>query len=158
MISLRNISFTCIALFLITACAALNPTLKNPDVKLVGLRMLPSQSLLQKTIAVDLKILNPNQQDLTIRGITYTIGIENINVLSGVTNQVPQLKGMAETPVTLEVSADMIQLVRLVEYFSQHGIGENVNYNFAAEIDFSAWLPSMYVNKKGAVPLGGNIR
>jgi len=146
----------CLVFCVITACAVLNPTLKHPDVKVVGVRVLPSQGILQKHIALDLSILNPNRQDLTIRGISYSIGIENIDLLSGATADVPLLKGMQETPVTLEASADMIQVLRLMERFTRRGVGDKVNYNFSAVIDFSAWLPSMHVDKKGSVPIGGH--
>lgn len=146
--------FISVLLILLAGCSVLAPKLEDPDVKLVGLRMLPAQGL-QQRIAVDLIIANPNDRDLSIKGISYKIGIENISVLSGLTNQIPVLKSYAETPVTLEVSADLIQVLRLIEYFSRNAIGENVNYNFSAVIDFNAWLPSMRVDKKGMLPLGG---
>lgn len=136
-------------------CALVQPKLNDPEVKLVGLRMLPPQGLQQK-IAVDLMIANPNDRDLSVKGITYKVGIENISLLSGVTDQIPVLKSYQETPVTLEVSADIISILRLVEHYSRAGIGENVNYNFSAVIDFSAWLPSMHVDRTGVMPLRGN--
>ena len=151
-----NLTRFCIgvALTILVGCAAITPKLDDPDVKLVGLRMLPAEGLLQR-IAVDLVIANPNKQDLSINGISYSIGIENISVLSGLTRQVPVLKSYEETPVTLEVSADLLQVLRLIEHFSHNEIGENVHYNFSAVIDFSNWLPSMRVDKKGLLPLGG---
>src|SRR6187402_3845782 len=87
-------------------CALVQPKLNDPEVKLVGFRLLPAQGLQQK-IAVDLMIANPNDRDLSVRGITYKVGIENISLLSGVTDQIPTLKSYQETPVTLEVSADL---------------------------------------------------
>lgn len=148
------IAFFSLMIIFFAGCALIQPKLEDPDVKLVGLRMLPAQGLQQK-IAVDLLISNPNKQDLSIRGISYKIGIENISVLTGITDQVPALKSYQETPVTLEVSADLLQILRLVEHFSRSGIGDNVNYNFSAVIDFSAWLPSMHVDKAGMLPLKG---
>jgi LEA14-like dessication related protein len=141
-----------VAIIAIVSCAAMAPKLADPDVKLVGLHMLPAQGL-QQRMAVDLVIANPNKQDLAINGISYSIGIENISVLSGLTQQIPVLKSYQETPVTLEVSADLLQVLRLVEHFSRHGLGEDVQYNFSAVIDFNALLPSLRVNKKGVLPL-----
>jgi len=143
-------------MLLMVNCAAINPTLKHPEVKLVGLRLLPAQGILQRHIAVDLNILNPNRQDLSVRSINYSVGIESIKLLSGASDQVPTLKGMQETPVTLEMSADIISIMRLLEHFSNNGVNNKVNYNFSAVIDFSAWLPSMHVDKKGVLPLGIN--
>lgn len=146
----------CMSLVFIVACAAINPIPKDPDVKLVGLRLLPAQGILQRQIAVDLSILNPNSKDLSVRGISYSVGIESINLLSGATDQVPTLKAMQETPVTLVLSADIIQIMRLLEHFNNRGVKDKVNYNFSAAIDFNAWLPTMHVDKKGVIPLGGN--
>jgi len=145
----------CFSLVLFTGCAALNPSLKEPDVKLAGLRLLPQQSLLQRQIAIDLSIFNPNKQDLSVRSISYNVDIEKVKLLTGASDQVPVLEGMKETPVTLQVSVDIIQALGLIEHFSRNGIGDKVNYNFGAVIDFSAWLPSMHIDRKGALPLKG---
>ena len=144
----------CFAMMFLAGCA-LTPKMQHPEVKLVGLRLLPSHNLLEQRVAIDLNITNPNAKDLSVRGISYNIGIENINVLSGATDNVPVLKSFAETAVTLEVSADVVQILRLVEHYNRNGVSDNVNYNFSAIIDFSAWLPSMHVDKKGALPLHG---
>ena len=145
--------FLILSLFVfLSGCAAMQPKLKNPTVELVNLRTLPAHGL-QQRIAVELMITNPNSQELTIRSINYIIGIEDINVLTGATNQFPALKPLEKTPVTLEVSADILQALRLIEHFSHNGIGEKVNYNFTADIDFSAWLPTMHVDRKGMIPL-----
>lgn len=138
---------------LLGGCAALQPGLEKPTVKVTGLRLLPSQGGLSQRIGVDLAILNPNDRDLSLRGISYTIGIENFSVLSGVTDDVPVLRGYQETPVSLEVSANMLQVVRLIEYLSRAGVKDSVNYNFDAKLDFSALLPAMRVKETGAIPL-----
>jgi len=145
----------CFFLTLLAGCAAINPTLEHPDVKLVGLRVLPTQGILQRRIALDLSIFNPNKQDLSVRSLNYTVDIESIKLLNGASDQVPTLKALQETPVALEFSIDVIQAMRLLQHFSQNGMGDKVNYNFSAVIDFSAWLPSMHVDRKGALPLSG---
>lgn len=145
----------CLSVLVMASCAALNPKLEDPDVKLVGLRLLPAQNILQQRLGVDLAIFNPNKQDLSVRSINYTVDIEKIKLLTGASDKVPVLTGVQTTPVTLEVSVDIFQAARLIEHFSQNGVGDKVNYNFAAVIDFSAWLPSMHIDKKGAMPLSG---
>jgi LEA14-like dessication related protein len=144
--------FLPLCLLLLSACAAFQTNLEKPTVKVTALRLLPSQGLDQR-IGVDLTIANPNAQDLSLRGISYTIGIENFSVLSGVTDQVPVLKGYQETPVSLVVSANVLQFVRLIEHFSRAGMQDSVNYNFDAKLDFSALLPAMRVKETGSIPL-----
>jgi LEA14-like dessication related protein len=153
--SILNRACLALGVLLLAACASLNPVPKDPEVKLVGIRVLPAQSLLQRDLAVDLAIINPNQKDLSVRSISYNIGVENIKVLNGITSDVPVLKAGSETPVTLKVSADVLSVLSLLQHFASNGVSDKVNYNFSAAIDFSAWLPRLHVDKKGVLPLGG---
>lgn len=137
---------------LLASCSSIQPRLEQPSVKVAGLQLLPAQGFTQP-IEVSLLIANPNDRDLSLRGISYTIGIENFDVLTGVSNNLPTLTAYQETPVKVVVTANVLQLVHLLEHFSRTGVQEKVNYNFAAKLDFSAWLPTMRVNEKGSIPL-----
>jgi LEA14-like dessication related protein len=149
---LWNSVCVCFLIAILASCASLQPALENLTVKVTALRLLPSQGM-QQRMAVDLAITNPNARDLSLRGISYSIGIENFDLLSGVTNQVPTLGAYQETPVTLEVSANLLEMVRMVDYFTRQGMGETVNYKFRAKLDFSRWMPKMQVEESGAIPL-----
>ncbi|MFC3115988.1 LEA type 2 family protein [Cellvibrio fontiphilus] len=137
---------------LLSGCAAMKPKLEQPTVKVTGLQLLPAQGLLQP-IQVSLLVTNPNDRDLSLRGMSYTVGIENFDVLSGVSNELPTLAAYQETPIKVVVTANVLQLVRLIEHFGRNGMKENVDYNFSAKLDFSAWLPALRVNEKGSIPL-----
>lgn len=141
----------------LAGCSSLQPKLEQPTVKVAGLQLLPAQGLSQP-IEVSLLIANPNDRDLTLRGMSYTVGIENFDVLSGVSNQLPTLTAYQETPVKVVVTANVLQLVRLIEHFGRNGVKENVNYNFSAKLDFSAWLPALRINEKGMIPLAAKKR
>lgn len=138
--------------FLLVGCSSLQPKLEQPTVKVANLQLLPVQGLSQP-IEVSLLISNPNDRDLTLRGMSYTVGIENFDVLSGVSDQLPTLTAYQETPVKVVVTANVLQLVRLIEHFGRNGVKENVNYSFSAKLDFSAWLPALRINEEGSIPL-----
>jgi len=142
---------------LLAGCSSLNPKLEQPTVKVAGLQLLPAEGFNQP-IEVSLLIANPNDRDLQLRGMSYTVGIESFDVFSGVTNQLPALAAYQETPVKVVVSANVLQVVRLLEYFSRVGVKDSVNYNFSAKLDFSAWLPAMQINEKGMIPLAAKKR
>jgi LEA14-like dessication related protein len=144
--------FLLIGVLVVAGCALVQPQLEQPVVKVTRVQLLPSEGL-QQRIGVGLLITNPNARDLSVRGISYTIGIEKFSILSGVTDNVPTLKAYQETPVNLEVSANLLELVRLVEYFSRNSVQQNVNYYFDAKLDFSSWLPTMHVKESGQIPL-----
>jgi LEA14-like dessication related protein len=142
---------------LLASCSTLQPKVEQPTVKVVGLQLLPARGLNQP-IAVSLLIANPNDRDLTLRGMSYSLGIEKFDVLSGVSDQLPTLTAYKETPVNLVVTANILQVVRLIEHFSRKGVNENVNYNFSAKLDFSAWLPALRINEQGVIPLAAKKR
>lgn len=139
-------------LLALAGCAQLPGGVEPPQIKVTGLSLLPARGL-QQPIAVHLSIANPNGQDLSPKGISYKIGLENIDLLTGVTSQVPTLKAYEETPVTVEVSASLLAMARLLEHISRGGVSDRVNYNFEAKLDFNRWLPAMRVQETGAIPL-----
>lgn len=153
---LRGLLLFCIGLML-AGCSNLQPKLEQPTVKVAGLQLLPAQGFGQP-IEVSLLIANPNGRDLHLRGMSYTIGIENFDVLSGVSDQLPTLMAYQETPVKVVVTANVLQLVRLIEHFGRNGVKENVHYNFSAKLDFSAWLPALRINEAGQIPLAAKKR
>jgi LEA14-like dessication related protein len=137
---------------ILAGCAGMQPKLEQPTVKVAGLQLLPAQGFTQP-IQIKLLVANPNDRDLSLRGMSYTIGIENYDVLSGVSDQLPVLKSYQETPVTVVVTANLLQLVKLLEHFSRKNVQDEVSYNFSAKLDYSAWLPSLRVNEQGVIPL-----
>ncbi len=112
-----------------------------------------SDRRLATLLGTDQHAVRAYRQALNVRSIHYAVEIETIKLLTGESAQVPALKSLADTPVTLEVSVDIIQAMHLLQYFNSNGVGDKVNYNFSAVIDFSAWLPALRVDKKGALPL-----
>ena len=153
---LAKVFFITCSLVLVS-CSSLQPKLEQPTVKVASVQLLPAQGLIQP-IQVSLLIANPNDRDLTLRGMSYTVGIENFDVLSGVSDQLPTLTAYQETPVNVVVTANVLQLVRLLEHFGRNGVKENVNYSFSAKLDFSAWLPALRINEKGSIPLTAKKR
>lgn len=140
--------------FHLAGCALSGPKLEKPSVKVAALKLLPATGFAQP-IQVDLLIANPNGRDLSLRGISYSIGIENYDLLTGVSNQLPALKAYQETSVSVVVTANILQLVHLLEHLGKSGLGDKVSYNFKAKLDFSAWLPAMNIEEKGEIPLRG---
>ncbi|WP_157960466.1 LEA type 2 family protein [Marinimicrobium alkaliphilum] len=148
---LRAFALIVLALTTLAGCQSWY-NLKEPSVQVTGLRLLPSQGF-QQRIAVDLNILNPNDRDLSLRGISYSIDINNIKLLEGASRQVPVLKAYEQTAVTLEVTAGLVEAVRIAEQVMRNGLGQGVDYRLEARLDFTRFLPDMTVIEEGRVPL-----
>ncbi len=146
-------SFLILLIFFLSSCATMNPNFENPKVKVAGLKMLPTESLVSQPIEVTLLITNPNATDLSLRGISYTVGLENFDLLSGVSNQLPTLTAYQETPVKVTVSLNAFQILKFLNHLNKNGIGDSVKYNFDAKLDFYKYLPALHVKEAGMVPL-----
>lgn len=136
----------------VSSCATMNPNFENPTVKVANLRLLPVEGFSQP-IEVTLLIANPNAKDLSLRGISYTVGLEGFELLSGVQNQLPTLTAYQETPVTVTVSANVIQIVQFISHLNNKGLSDSVKYNFDAKLDFHSFLPALRVRESGVLPL-----
>jgi LEA14-like dessication related protein len=145
-------SFLILLILFLSSCAVMSPKFENPKVKVAALKMLPAEGFSQP-IEVTLLITNPNATDLSLRGMSYTVGLENFDLLSGVSNQLPTLTAYKETPVKVTVSANLLQIVKFISHLNNKGIKDSVNYNFDAKLDFSAFLPALHVKETGVLPL-----
>jgi LEA14-like dessication related protein len=146
-------SFLILLIFFLSSCATMNPNFENPKVKVAGLKMLPAESLVSQPIEITLLITNPNATDLSLRGISYTVGLENFDLLSGVNNQLPTLTAYQETPVKVTVSLNAFQILKFLNHLNKNGIGDSVKYNFDAKLDFYKYLPALHVKETGILPL-----
>lgn len=146
-------SFLILLIFVLSSCATMNPNFENPKVKVAGLKMLPAESLVSQPIEITLLITNPNATDLSLRGISYTVGLENFDLLSGVNNQLPTLTAYQETPVKVTVSLNAFQILKFLNHLNKNGIGDSVKYNFDAKLDFYKYLPALHVKETGMLPL-----
>lgn len=139
----------CIAL--IAGCASLTEKMDPPSVTLESFTSLPSEGGGPR-FEIKLRVQNPNEQSLNIAGISYSIELQGREVLTGVTNDVPEIDGYSEEVVTVVASLKLFQLLRLLASLGQTPTDE-LGYRFAAKIDFRGLVPTQRVEEKGQITL-----
>ena len=135
---------------LLVACSGLPSALAKPELKVVSLKPLSADGFEQR-FAVGLRVMNPNAEDIVLRGMSYSIDIGGHDIFSGATAQVPVLKAYTETAVSVEVSANILSVISLISDLTKKG-PENLQYTLKAKLDVSAMLPSVSVIETGPVP------
>ena len=139
-------------LFLLSACASLQPQIDPPKVSLDSFKALPSEGGAPR-FEIKLRIANPNKQDFDIAGISYSVEIQGRELISGVTNDVPLLKAYSEEVVTMEAGLQLLQMMRLLA-----GLGmqptDNLEYRFLGKIDFKGFVPTQRIEETGSISLG----
>lgn len=133
------------------ACSTLSPEFDPPKVTVENVRSLPSEGIGPR-FEILLRVANPNKQSLDIAGISYTIDLLDTEVISGVTNEVPEIAGYTEEVVTLQASVNTFAILRLLA-----GLGkaqtDALEYRFAAKIDFHGFIPTQRVEETGSLSL-----
>ncbi len=139
------------ALLVLSACAALQDDLDPPKISIENFRSLPGEGAGPR-FEVDLRIQNPNQQSLDIAGIGYEIALQDVDLISGVTNQVPLIEGYSEEVVTLESGLNTFHLLRfLAELGGGRRTLDRLDYEVAVKVDFNGFMPTQRIVESGVI-------
>jgi LEA14-like dessication related protein len=106
-----------IAALLTWSCATMGPSLEAPRVSLVNIIQQPSSGM-ETTFQLELRLINPNDVAINLKGIDCRLEINDTTIASGVSNEAAELPALGTLvyPVTAYASAsDFIMLmVRLM--------------------------------------------
>lgn len=140
-----------VALGLLTSCAVLNPNIDPPKINVVSVRSLAGDGRLPR-FEIVLRVLNPNEQELSISGISYSVVLLDREVVSGVSNNIAPIKGYGESLVALTAELQFLQLLQLM---ASLGINpaEPLVYRLTAKIDFYGFMPTQRFEERGDITL-----
>lgn len=148
--SFITISF-CLAM--LAGCASLAPDMDPPKVTLESFKSLPAaEGGGGPRFEIKLRIQNPNEQELDISGISYSIELLGREVISGVSNEVPKIEGYSEGVVTLDASLQLFQMLKLLASLGQNQ-GDDLEYSLSAKIDFRGLVPTQRIEETGTLNL-----
>ena len=118
----RLIPALCIALgvLLISACAALGGIDTPPRVNLVDLRPA-DMTLFEQRYLVKLRISNPNDAPLEIRGMDYSIDINDQEFADGVSDKKFTVPPYGESVVEVTLASSLLQLIEQFRKLDQRG-------------------------------------
>jgi len=129
----------------LTSCASIKP-IKDPDVKLVSIEPTKTKGFSQH-FKLHLMVTNPNAFDLDIEGVNFNLDVADQKVMAGVSSAVPVLKAYSETPVVLNASVGLFDLLKLIAFFGENP-KEQLKYQLSTEIDPNGFVP-FTINREG---------
>ena len=147
----HTIAYLLLCSVLLAGCAGLTTKMDPPNVTLESFTSLPSDGGGPR-FEIKLRVQNPNEQSLDISGVSYSIELMGHEVITGVSNDVPEIGGYSEEVVTLQASLKLFQLLRLLAVLGQTPSDE-LTYRFAAKIDFRGLVPTQRVEETGQITL-----
>lgn len=141
---------------LLAACATLDPDYEEPVVNMTSIRPLPSDGM-APNFEVTLDIVNPNDFDLNLAGIVYTIELEGHELVKSVGKDFPAIEAYSEQTVTLVGSVNLMEGIRLFADLMRSS-GQVMDYTFDAKLDLTGLYPSIHVTKTGELNLEDHVR
>jgi LEA14-like dessication related protein len=145
------------ALLTVSGCASMSG-LETPHIQLAGIRLQEMKGF-ENVFQVDLRVVNPNDTALPIRGVELDLALEGRNIAKGVSNPQKEIAAYSSEIVPVTVYASMLGMLdiaqRLVRGLQQGNLAEKWNYAVSGHmrIGQSEWLGKIPFNSKGQIDL-----
>lgn len=99
---------------LLSGCAIFGTAPESPRVSLVSIRPL-EMTLTEQRYALQLRIMNPNDTALPVRGLDYSVEVNRRPFAYGVSNQAVDIPALGEAVLDVEVVSSLLDLLRQVQ-------------------------------------------
>ncbi|WP_444886108.1 LEA type 2 family protein [Microbulbifer sp. JMSA008] len=138
---------------LFSGCAALSPSFQKPEVEVVAVEPLPARDGNNLRFRIHLRVFNPNNSELALSGLFYTLRLGGHKVLTGTSNNLMPIAPYGQDDIAVDATASIVgsifAAVNLIN-LNQHSIP----YELEAKIGLrKSLLPSIKVNRSGVIHL-----
>ena len=144
-IRLLTVSF--LLLVLLGGCATLSPGFEEPTLQVNSIRLKNSNSLAPE-FEISLQVTNPNRDDLSIDGMTYTLNLAGNKVVSGAANDLPTIPAYGEADVKIMATLSLLGGFKLLnDLMNQYQ--ESVGYEIIVRLDVGKFYPRITIQREG---------
>ncbi len=133
---------------LIGGCSTMRPGFVTPSVNITSFKPLPSEGIAPRFEMI-LRVVNPNATPLSLRGMSYTLALNNFDVVDGAANALPVVPAYGEAEFKVVATVGVFEGIRFVSDLLQNPKGQ-VAYTLKAKLDVGAMLPSINIEKTGS--------
>jgi hypothetical protein len=147
----------CWALFfilslLISGCSNLQPGYETPTVSITSFDTIPTDGMIPR-FQIGLHIVNPNRTKLQLKGVSYTVSLEGHNIITGASNNLPEIEAYGEGDIILNSSVDLFNSISFISDLIRNQGKEQISYDLNTKLDAGVLYPLIRVSKKGTISL-----
>ena len=118
---------------LLAACTSMGSKLEAPNLELVGVQMLSTDMFAQR-FKVRVKVINPNDLELPVRGLEYKIIMMGDSFADGVSQEAFVLPALGEAEFDMLVTTNFVSSFGRLLSRVQGGKLENIDYEIAGKV------------------------
>ncbi len=135
------------------ACASMSSNFDPPKIDLAGVEPINSESM-EPRFLLKLRVVNPNDKSLTIKGIYYELSAEGHDLLSGASNKVTTIPAFGENIVTLDASTSLMGTIGLFRsLITSAGKMNALNYQLYTKISVAGMMMPIRNTYEGKLDL-----
>ena len=141
-----------VAALALSACSIFFPKLETPHLSVVGVELQKSD-LWQQRLKVRMRVQNPNDRALPIKGLTYQLDVAGQEFARGVSGASFVVPALGEAEFDMNVTANMATaLFKLLGRGER--IGDSVDYRIRGKVSLSeGFLRSIPFEQSGSFKL-----
>lgn len=140
---------------LLPACGALGPRLEAPKLAVAKVELVKGD-LFEQRLRARMRVQNPNDRELRVRGVTYTIELGGEELGRGLSGSSFVVPARGEAEFDMLVTANLAgTLIKLLERARQGGGAPNeITYQLRGEVKLdSGLIRTVPFNEKGQLSL-----
>jgi LEA14-like dessication related protein len=145
------------AVWAVAGCATMSG-METPHIQLAGIRLQEMKGF-ESVFQIDLRVVNPNNVALPVRGVELDLALEGRNIAKGVANPQKEIAAYSSEIVPVTVHASMLGMLdiaqRIMRGLQQGNLAENWNYaiNGHMRLGESEWMGKIPFGAKGKINL-----
>lgn len=148
---LKSVAFLTVVL-LLNACASWSPSYEKPQINITSFALAPESTGITPTFLIGLQVVNPNRSALPLKGMSYSVDIEDQRILTGAEPDLPMVPGYGTASFTLRANPDLLGGARLINQLLSEQ-KNSLRYAFKARFDVGRFIPFITLEETGSVSL-----
>lgn len=142
------LTLLCLCMILATGCQTLRTDFEEPSVSVTSFEPLSSEGFAPR-FEIGLRVVNPNPENLNLRGMSYKLFLNDHEVLDGAANGLPVVPAYGEAEFKVVATVGLIAGIRFVNDMLQNTRGL-IAYRLQAKLDAGAMAPTIRIEKVGS--------
>jgi LEA14-like dessication related protein len=137
----------------LSGCAGMGSGYETPTVSVQSFRPIATANGSGlPTFEILLHVVNPNLEPLELAGISYTISLDNRDLIKGVGNDLPVIEGYGEGSFTVTAVINLIAGIQLFRSLMKKE-NDSFDYSFEAKLDPGAYRRKIRISDSGSISL-----
>jgi LEA14-like dessication related protein len=131
----------------LTACSFFGGYQETPRVSLVSIQPL-EMGLLEQRYGLQLRILNPNDNEIPVKGLSYSIEINGHEFAYGVSRQPVSIPAFSEALLDVEVVSNLLNVLQQFQEMSSEN-NDSLHYRLRGKLSLAKSLAKLPFNVEG---------